>query len=591
MLSLAEIAQKIIENKRSKDLVRNDKVYYEMSLHIDGACPAYEDKRYGTMIYPTNYFGIEYQRIFETSLFSKFPFESEETRNYRMSQYRPQQQEPFLKAIQVIVGAIFQDGNYTVEIDNKRDSDYIWGENFEGKHLISWVSKYFSNICNDPNGYVVVIPKYSRAETKGDVEPVLWFIPSVDIIYVSDEDLLFKRGDDYWLINKIGYFRYRKDESNNPVLMDDGGYYAHMLNRLPFRIAGGIWNTQGFYNSWLYAAKAIADEFVGEKSLAQFVNKQNAHPFFIAADTECPDCHGAKDVQWCKKCNTDSTACNCDSGYENWTLSKCATCGGTGVNKHDPAKWMIVPSEQMDNDQIKIVSADTNIPKVQFENVKDVEKRIMRALHLNYIEESQSAVAKDKDMESRYQFLAQITNSLFDDHLYNAIKDITALRNVSVRNGVVTPKESPFTIIKPTQFAIMTATELKEEIGEVPDYVKSRQVEEYVDKKFGGDECIKRKSSLIVQMDKIAVSSDNKVQAMLLNGGIDRRDLQFHINLPLILDKIERDRGAKWLLNESYDNIKEEIDRIFAEIIPALPLNVDTSIRNMGLGIQDDEVV
>src|SRR5690606_20074680 len=116
--------------------------------------------------------------------------------------------------------------------------------------------------------------------------------------------------------------------------------------------------------------------------------------------------------------------------------------------------------------------------------------------------------------------------------LYNAIKDITALRNVSVRNGEVTPKESPFTIIKPTQFAIMTATELKEEIGEVPDYVKSRQVEEYVDKKFGGDECIKRKSSLIVQMDKIAVSSDNKVQAMLLNGGIDRRDLQFHMRLP-----------------------------------------------------------
>src|SRR5690348_15158757 len=69
-------------------------VYYGMSLHTTGACPAFIpldgkgglDKGY---IHPPNYFGECYQHLFDRILFSRHPRENELIRQWRFSQYKP----------------------------------------------------------------------------------------------------------------------------------------------------------------------------------------------------------------------------------------------------------------------------------------------------------------------------------------------------------------------------------------------------------------------------------------------------------------------------------------------------------------------
>lgn len=581
MLSLEAVRDFLEKGKtRSDDLRRNDQVYYEMSLHIDGACPSYEDTRYGSWIYPTNWFGYEYDLIFQTKHFTKFQNESDATRNWRLSTYRPFQQEAFIKAIQLIIGAIFQDGNYSINIDNKEDYDYIWGENFEGKHLVGYLSKYFKNTCNDPNSYYLIIPKYSRFEQLGKVEPIVWHIPSTNILFVSKEEIIFERDDYVWLVNKIGYFRF-KEQDKKWALLDQGGYYAHMLNRVPFYIAGGIWNTQGFYESWLNAAKPVADEYIGEKSLATLVNKQNAHALIQMVEEDCPGCQGAKLVQWCSKCKTEATSCNCEydraaySMNPMWTQATCSSCGGTGHRNQDPAKFYYVPIENMAQPAARFISPDPEIPRVQFENVKEVEARIMRALHLNYIEEAQSGAAKEKDMETRYQFLSMVSNSIYDELLYNWIKDILAIRNVVSVQGETVPADTTFRIEKPMQFSILSAQELLDQLGGVvPDYVRNKQVEDLVDKTFGGDVVMKRKTFIINELDVVANVQDSVIIQRLNQGGITRREYQYHIFLPFILQTIERDNGSNFLLTKPIDTIKELADRKFSEFnLPSLEID------------------
>lgn len=590
MLSIDE-AINIIQNKeqnRDSTLDRNDRLYYEMSLHIDGACPAFFDAN-DRLVTPTNYFGKPYQDIFENFLFTKYPYQTEATRQYQLSQYRPYQKESFVKAIQVIIGAIFQDDNYSIEVNDEADNEYIWGNNFDGKDISGYVQERFTDSCVDANGYFLVIPKKSRIETGDKVEPDIWFIRSVDIIHVTKEEIIFAKDDVFWLVNTIGYFRFKIDGGVVSEI-DEDGYFAHMLGYVPIIISGGTRNTQGYYESWLYAAKPIADEFVGEKSLSAFVNKQNAHPFYIAADEECPNCSNGE-YQFCTYCNVKTNECGCNDPA-NWRLASCKSCGGSGKRAHDPAKWMIVPKEDMANDQLKIVSADTNIVKVQFDNVKDVEKRIMRSLHLNYVEEAQSGEAKARDMETRYQFISMISNFLFDTLIHQLIINITSLRNISVSNGTPVPKQSEFTIVKPTQFSIMTDEDIISSINvNSPDFIKTKQIEDYVDKKFGGYDALKRKTSLIFQLDKIAVSSMETIQSLLINGGIDRRDLRYHIQLPLIIDKIERDKGSDYIVSTDFDVLKSEIDVLFNAENPEPNDIIRNAVRGVGMGLEGNEDV
>lgn len=573
-------------------------VYYGMSLHIDGVKPCYQTLRDPSLgwvennmgrIYPNRYGGVHYQYIFENELFSRHPKEPEIIRQWRLGQYKPLTQAPFLNAIHVVTGAIFQDSGYELSIQNKDDNDYIWGENFDGRTLVGYISAKFQNIASDPNGIFITIPSepYYETTTK-KIEPEVHFICSRDIRYYNEDEIVFLKEDTYWAVNEMGYFRFRKDQSNNWYHVDEeyGGYYAHNLDELPIVYAGGQWNNQGFYDSWLQAAKPIADEFVSAKSAEQLVNKENSHPWIVTTPDDCPDCEGNGKIRYCTTCQSIAENCSCETS--NPTLTSCNNCNGTGNISRNPGQWQVVPYDQMDRDTLKLINPDTSINKFHAENNKAMETSILRALHLDYIEVAQSGKAKDKDMETRYQFILGISNDLFDRVIYTLCKHITALRNVTANGGNVEPKVGEIIIVKPTQFQIKTAHDLVTDYelatkAEMPDYVRTSQVESYVDKMYGGDDILKRKVSLINQMDMFALTSMPDISVALING-IDHRNLQFHLHLPMIIDSIVRDKMPEWFLNATYDQIKVEVDARFDVLAPpVLPIQADIVRNNINI--------
>lgn len=209
-------------------------------------------------------------------------------------------------------------------------------------------------------------------------------------------------------------------------------------------------------------------------------------------------------------------------------------------------------------------------------------KMFLEALGLYRTDKAESGEAKSIDQERLYQFIATVNNNFFDNLIFGTIRDICAYRNVTGRNGIIVPAPREFSITKPSQFQIKTAADLLDEIGAVttakaPAMVRTQTVLEFIDKRFGGDENLQRKTRFIAGMDKAFVYSPDEKGIMVNSGELSRDDLFFSINLPQVMDQIEREKGAAYFGAATYDQVKAEVDRIMSTIpkpeppAPAIP--------------------
>lgn len=555
-------------------------VYYGISLHTTGACPAFRslDPRGGNgYIYPPGYFGEEYQTRFEKFLFSKHPRENEHTRWWRFSQYKPMTRAPFLQIIEIVSGAIFQDSNYGIEIQDEEDSKYIWSNSFNDYDLVGWFANIgIPNIMEDPNGLIVRIPTkpyFDQKEERIEVKPI--FVNSKDIIFFDPEEILiFKHKNHAFYIDRLTIFRFECDKGKYYLAPEDAnGYYAHMFGRLPVDVAGGVWNTQGFYDSYLVKAKAAADEYVSSYSGEQMVNKEASHPFIIMANEECSECQGVGMVQ--EECD--------DCPDEEYKLVRCKVCHGKKTVSVSPGDRLSAPKEDMQHDLVKIVNPDVGINKHHHDTNVYIYQTILHALHLYKTDKAESGEAKAIDQERLYQFISKISNHLFDKLLYNTISDIIAYRNVGVINGVMMPINTPFTVQKPTQFQIKTAADLLDEYktgteSNMPAFVRAKMVYDFVDKQYSGDPVMKKKASLIMELDDLAIRSEEEKMSMATFNEASKEDLIFSRKLPSILDTIIRENGEQWFLEADFDKVNEQVKILFAKIKPMTNFNPQDEI-------------
>ncbi len=530
-------------------------VYYGMSLHTTGACPYFKDLSGGGIIYPSGYFGAEYQRLFDKFLLSRHPRESDATRNWRFSQYRPLTKAPFSQVMETVTGAIFQDSNYTMEVADKDDERYIWQNNFSGHNITGYFANIgIRNIIEDPNGFFLRIPAkpfYLQESDKVDVD--IWFVNTKDMLWCSKEDIIFKHDGFAWWIDKetIWRFSYAAEKKQYYLAAADSkGYYAHMLGRLPITIAGGDWNTQGYYDSYFSKAKAAADDFISSYSAAQLVDKEASHPFIVEASTDCPECSGRGTVQRdCKECTTGIDLVGCD------------VCHGTGQVSRNPGQHVIVPQDKLkDGSPIQIINPDVTINQHHRQVCAQVMQLITEALHLHKTEEAQSGVAKAIDQERLYKFISNISNDLFDKIMADTLTDIIAYRNVSGAKGRVQPARYPFRLVKPTQFRIKTSADLLSEYNEgtkanMPSFIRQRMALDFVDKQYSGDELMKKKTQLIMEYDPLSVLSADEIVRMKNWRIITDEEIAFSRKLPLSLDALVREKGTQWFLETKNDII------------------------------------
>lgn len=582
------------KEKWQEDIIKRRDVYFGMSLHMDGACPYWislRDPRLGWI--PSNYMpvrplmgwmGYEYHWIFDLQLFNRYPTEQELIRNWRYSNYKPKQKAYFDNCVQMLQGAIFQDSGYSITMTEEEDSTFIWGENF----TVSWINgtktnfaNFFSlnlkNICSDPNGFFLMIPKEENKE------PDIWFIGSEQLRYISKDEIIFKKQNMVWVVNRVGYFRWEK-RGDKWEMIDPEGYYAHMLGYMPAIVAGGILNTN-YYESWLQAAKPIADDLVIAMSDEAMCAKQASFPFISEVDRDCPDCQRTGLRMRCSVCKGYDDTCDCESGHNHWDRATCITCNGTGGLGINPGERLRVPKADMELDQVKVVNIPVDANKMHQERVEKLKMDLQKSLHLNYIDQAQSGVAKDKDMETRYQFMVSITNDIFGRLMPFCLNTILSLKKVTVTESGVVPyvplgNDYDYTLKPPSQFQIKTSYDLLEDLkmakeGEIPAYQKGALLEDYVDKQFGGNDILKRKTCLINQLDKLANKSFAEISTLVVGGAASNRDWQFSVSLPTILDQINRDKGTEWFLTTSYDDISRLAKQIFNTTNPELPGGTD----------------
>ena len=576
MLTAQQIQDILNQNKSfSSELIQRWKdTYYGMSLHIDGCCPKFRDAD-NHWVMPPGYFGEEYQYLFKKLLLNRHPRESEVTRQWRYSQYKPLTKAAFALIIELVGGTIFQETNYSLIIPNDDDYKYVWGKNFNNYDIIQFFNWSLNHIMEDPNGYFVRIPKkaYYNTQPNEAIEPDIFFVWSKNIKYVSQEEIIFEMDRQIWVINTVAVLRFRKDETKpmqQQWVMDDeehGGYYAHMLGYVPIDVAGGQWCTQGFYLSWLDKAKAIADEYISSKSAESLIDKEASHPYITIANEDCPECNGEGRIQ--VECH------DCDGGFE---LQKCPHCKGKGLVSQNPGERMQVPPDLMDRDLIKITNPDININKYLFDKNKELYTALLDALNLLRIDEAQSGVAKIIDQERLYHFICNISNDIFGRLIYNSLRDIIAYRNTTSVNGMAVPYVYQFTLVKPSQFRIKTAADLLQDYvagtnAKIPGYIRTALMKDYVDKQFSDDLIMQKKTDLIIQMDKLSSYSIEEQQAMANIGQVSQVDLQFSADLPIILDKIIREKGNDWFLSSDFDSINALVQQYFLEMQqPLIPI-------------------
>lgn len=593
---MADIIKKITEilNGREKITLpaivsKWQNIYYNISVHTTGVCPSYIPLRWensawtlagGATVYPVYWIYPQYDLVFDR-LFSAHPREPQITREWRKSQYRPHQQAPLLQAIDKSCSIISADNKYTLVVDDKEDNDYIWGANFEGKNLVRYVFGHFKAICEDPNCLFIVVPDAPAKQIRSSKVTVkIIQVPTRLISYYSRDEIIFYDSEEMlqaWYVNTNSYLRFQKNGENEWMHADGrNGYYAHMFGYLPVHFGGGIWNSHGYYDSYIGAAIPFCDDYVGSNSAVQMVNKEASHPFIIASADDCPDCNGMGHYQYCNSCNCSTTDCTCNNA-SNYLLRTCMSCNGTKVKSQNPADWKVVPADQVDKKHIQLVNPDVSINKFLHDFNKDMYEGIRRALHQQYIDEAQSGTAKDIDREGERLWYQTCSNGMWYGLLEKILIDILSIRNISKSNGVIKPNIPKYTLIPPTDFDLKTEYDLLDEYkksseAQMPQYILQRQANAFVDKQFGGDEVMVKSSNIINYIDPYSTTTAADKAVYITNGVASADEIRFSNVLPTILNKIQFMWGKERYINASYEEIENECRTLFDKMPkPAQP--------------------
>ena len=559
-------------------------IYYSISVHTSGVCPSYIPLRYDSnvrlwqlgvsSVYPVNWLYPEYDAVFD-KLFGMHPREPYITRELRKSLYKPYQQAPLIQAMDKCKAIISAPNKYTLVVDDVEDNEYIWGKNFAGKNLVDFMFWHFKAVCEDPNSIFVVTTDRPAKEMKnGKVATRIIHIPTRRFFYFSPDEFIFHETDDLmWYVNGAAYLRFKKDEEGEWIQADGKrGYYAHMLYRLPCHVAGGTWNTHGYYDSYIQPAIPFCDELVGAMSAVQLVNKEAAHPIIIAASTDCPECNATGAYQYCKACNCRTTdGCTCNNPA-NYRLDTCHSCHGTKQQSHNPGDWMIVPPDQMGNDLVKFINPDVTVNEYLVKYKDDVYESIRASLHQQTIKEAQSGTAKEIDRDGERLWYQSVSNGYWA-LIEKILIDILSLRNTSKSEGQIKPNIPRYTLIPPTEFDLKTEADLLDEYkveteSKMPDYIRQKATDAYVDKIYGGNDVAVKQAAMVNYLDPYSVTSVADKQVAISAGIADARTMQFSALLPNMLNRLAMKKGTEWFINSSYDTIEAEIKTMF-EAIPA----------------------
>lgn len=418
-------------------------------------------------------------------LLKKHPREDEQSLEYRIGIYCAVTTPIFESAV-YSVSRIFQQSSYSYSASENTKSflkESLFGsgvpfDTFMEEHVLQ-------TMLEDPNAWLVALPLLDDAPTEANrsVDVTLQVITSDYQKYQSRELILFydpapefrethffsykgngkRHSSRLWAMTYTGV--YRLDEarrSDGGAYWRVTGYFEHGANTLPYKVLGGKpTGEHGVYDSFFSGFVSYANAAARKFSDAQIVGNHNAFPIKQIRELACPDCQSG--VQYYH-------------GEDGKIMDgECGTCNATGriyPDTSDPFAQIALkkPSPRIDPNTNEPVPHDDR-PVVEYiappiealkyltEDVEYYLGKARQALHLDFVEEAQSGVAKALDREELYAFLSRLSNNLFGNLMKSALWFVEAFRE---QNGAQEPQ-----VRQPRDFKIKSESDYRAELAEV----------------------------------------------------------------------------------------------------------------------------
>ena len=492
----------------------------------------------------------------EKLLCTRRPNEAEEVFEYRLSAYEPITKGSMNKAIDKLF-RMFQSANYSIKVSESLE-EYLEEERFKNEHFIGFIQKYvLRRMIEDPNGVLAWLPTgegLTNPSEKVEVEEVL--IDSSQIIYISKDVFTWKeqerkskvtvngvecwKGDIYRTLTKDGYFEHVQRGEVGEGRFDLFEIYQHDFNEIPAVVLGGNPSPEDYFESYFSPFLPFGNEAIRQYSDWQGVMTMSAFPYREEVAEDC-------------------SAKGCRNGIvfnkETENHEDCTTCKGTGqvfargpygVFVRSKGSALFEGGSSDPGPLVRFISPPVDIIKYSGEAWETLLKKAEDALHLVFVDESQSGKAKEIDREESYSMITKISNNVFDEIIFKSLLFIEKYREIQ---NPIQP-----TIIKPISFRQKTEESLINEINQLSDKNApvAFQVEAAKDlakKRFSGNKAISRMVEVLVAFDPIYHVKTADKAILLANGTIKKQDIVKSLFAYKVLNEIISAEGTEFLEN------------------------------------------
>ncbi len=466
--------------------------------------------------------------------------------------------------------------------------------------VTNWVFKILlPGYCKDANSVVAVMPVEFTIKGHEYLRPFGYLYNSESVIdFVQDDYAIIKSTDKVFYTNDQGgkffgnvFYVFttvsvqRWEQINQKFSL--AWSYDHNLNRLPvFRVEGlykKSYDNTFIFDSRLNSMLPRLDEALREYGDLQAEVVQNIYSTMweIGAD-DCTVCKGKGKIK--------------TAGF-NAEETICHTCEGSGVKPRGPytnikvRQPMAGDMAQMPIPPAGYIQKTTEIVKIQDERIEKHEYKALSAINMEYLSEAplnQSGTAKEVDKDALNNFVHAIAEDIVAsmDKLYSLISD---MRYSDIITDPVVRKEQLPYINVPEKFDLLSSTYLEDQISKQkenkgnPVIIKAME-EDYVNKKFVGDDALRERVLLTIRLDPLSGISEEDKMTRLSNKGITEETYIVSCNVEEFISRALDEKGDafyKLSLKEQKQLLmqyaKEQIDSSSAAstvLDAALPENI-----------------
>lgn len=502
------------------------------------------------------------------------PNEDPDLQEYRLSIYEPITKGSINRAIDKLY-RIFASANFSIQVSLEL-SDYLNSKKFNGQFFYSFIQKFvMRRMIEDPNGWLAWVPSgegLTNPTVKVEVKPVL--IGSDQIKYLDEDAITWldveeksmvlvggnyiEEGLVYYTLTDNAFYKHEQYGPKGDMTFSVSLIYEHNMGSLPAVVLGGDLTDENYFESYFSAFVPFANEAIRQYSDWTAVMTTSGFPYReeVADTCSAPGCR-------------DGVCYNADE-EEHYP---CKVCKGTGriISRSPFGVFLrekggnVLDSSYGQDAMIRFVAPPVDIIKYSGEAWETLLKKAEDALHLDKIDEAQSALAKRVDQEDGFMLLIKISNNTFDEIIYRSLLIIEKYRNVSNPMDPV--------IVKPISFMMKTEIDLINEINMLSDKNAPmaflvETTKDLAKKRFSGNQTVARIVEILVSYDPIYNVSTKDKQILVQSGTIKKDDVIKSLFAYKTLVKLVAEKGTEYLekqLSEIFADLDAQIAPIIAD--------------------------